>query len=336
MSGATLTHAEEAAVAAGANARSPRLAAVGQAGAVLVPLTVAVVVFSLANSAFLNWANLALILNTLAFVGIVAVGQTLLIGSGEFDLSVGAVAALSAYVAAMLVVRSGVPLPLGLLAGVAIGAAFGVFNGLVTTRLGVPSFIVTIGTLYIARGITDTLAHGVSVYPLPEALTDFAAIRVADVSVVVFILLALVLAAELTLRRTIFGRRLLATGGNADAARVIGVSTDRVKVQAFVLVGVLAAVAGLLQIASLGTGDPGVGNSWELTAIAAVVIGGTSLFGGQATVVGTLVGVLTLQVIANGIVSLGLETNWQTFAIGALMVVLVAIDVLRRKAFERR
>lgn len=315
---------------------SPRLQAARQGLAVLLPLVVAVIVFALLNSTFLRYGNLTLILNTLAFVGIVAVGQTLLISAGEFDLSVGAVAALSSYVAAALIVREGLPLPLGILIALLIGAAFGAFNGIVTTRLGVPSFIVTIGTLYIGRGLTETISHGVSIYPLPSALTDLGLQRVASISLAVFALILLVVAGELVLRRTAFGRRLLATGGNPEAARVIGVDVNRTKVQAFMLVGVLAAVAGLFQIASLGTGDPAVGTGWELTTVAAVVIGGTSLFGGAATVAGTLVGVVTLQVISNGIVSAGLETNWQTVAIGALMVVLVAIDVLRRKAFERR
>ena len=304
--------------------------------AVLVPLCVAVIAFGLANGAFLHYDNIALILNTLAFVGIVAVGQTLLIGAGEFDLSVGAVAALSSFVAAQLMVHHGWPLPLGLAVALAVGAVVGLFNGVVITRLGVPSFIVTIGTLYIGRGLTDYLSHGESIYPLPNAMTQFGAWHAAELSAAVFVLLALVVAGEFTLRRTVFGRRLLVTGGNPDAARVIGVDTARVKVHAFVLVGVLAALAGLLQSASLGVGDPAVGNGWELTSIAAVVIGGTSLFGGSATVAGTLVGVVTLQVIANGIVSLGLETNWQTFAIGALMVGLAAIDLLRRRAFGRR
>jgi ribose transport system permease protein len=313
-----------------------RLAGARQGAAVLLPLVVAVIAFGLANSTFLHYANLTLILNTLAFVGIVAIGQTTLIIAGEFDLSVGAVAALAGYTSAELTVRHGWPVAGGLAAGVGIGVAFGIINGAAVTRLRVPSFIVTIGTLYIARGLTDYLSHGESIYPLPASLTDFGSTTFFNgISVMVFVLGGVAVAGELALRRTVFGRRLFATGGNADAARVIGVDTRRVKVQAFVLCGVLAAVAGMLQSMSLGTGDPAVGNGWELTSIAAVVIGGTSLFGGAGTALGTLVGVVTLQVIANGVVSLGLETNWQTIAVGVLMIVLVALDALRRRAFRR-
>lgn len=313
-----------------------RTAGLQQGAAVVFPLIVAIVFFGAANDAFLGYENLVLILNTLAFVGIVAVGQTLLIACGEFDLSVGAVAALSGYVAADLTVNSGWPLVGGFAVALLIGVAFGLLNGLVTTRLGVPSFIVTIGTLYIGRGIVDFLAHGMTIFPLPEAWSEFGSTKLNRVSAIVFVLVALVLIGEFTLRRTLFGRKLLATGANPEAARTIGIDPRRVKLQAFVLMGVLAAVAGLLQAASLGTGDPAVGRSWELMSIAAVVIGGTSLFGGSATVIGTLVGIVTLQVISNGVVSLGLETNWQTVVIGLLMIVLVALDLLRRRALEGR
>lgn len=313
-----------------------RLAAAQQPLAVLFPLVVAIVFFGVANDAFLGYDNLVLILNTLAFVGIVAVGQTLLIACGEFDLSVGAVAALSGYVAADLIVNSGWPLLAGFAVALLIGVAFGLLNGLVTTRLGVPSFIVTIGTLYIGRGIVDYIAHGMTIFPLPDGWTGFGSTTFNRVSAVVIVLVVLVLLGELTLRRTLFGRKLLATGANPEAARTIGIDPRRVKLQAFVLMGALAAVAGLLQASSLGTGDPAVGRSWELISIAAVVIGGTSLFGGAATVLGTLVGVVTLQVISNGVVSLGLETNWQTVVIGLLMIVLVALDLLRRRALEGR
>jgi ribose transport system permease protein len=313
-----------------------RFAAAQQTLAVVFPLVAAVIAFGLANEAFLGYANLVLILNTLAFVGIVAVGQTLLITCGEFDLSVGAVAALAGYVSADLIVTRGWPIAGGIVVALMIGVAFGFLNGVVTTRLGVPSFIVTIGTLYIGRGIVDFLSHGVTIFPLPEALTEAGGTTFNRVSVMVIVLVVLVLLGEFTLRRTLFGRRLLATGANPEAARTIGIDPRRVKLQAFVLMGVLAAAAGVLQAMSLGTGDPAVGRSWELMSIAAVVIGGTSLFGGAGTVVGTFIGIVTLQVISNGVVSLGLETNWQTVVIGLLMIVLVSLDVLRRRALEGR
>ena len=301
----------------------------------LIPLAIAIAVFSTANGAFFAWDNFALICNTVAFVGIVAVGQTLLIISGEFDLSVGAVASLVGYVSASLMAHGGWPIPLALLAGLAIGCAVGAVNGTLVTRFGVSSFIVTIGMLYVVRGLGDFISKGVSVFPIPGGLASAGTWTVDAISWAFLVLLALVVLAELTLRRTVPGRSMLATGGNPETARIVGIDTRRVKLGAFVLVGALAAAAGMLQMITTGSGDPDAGIGWELTSVAAVVIGGTSLFGGSGSAVGTLIGVITLQVIANGIVSAGLETNWQTIAIGALMVLIVALDMLWRRGARR-
>ncbi|MDX6600683.1 MAG: ribose transport system permease protein [Gaiellales bacterium] len=305
--------------------------AVARPLAVILPLVVAVVAFGIANDRFLRYDNITVILNTLAFVGIVAVGQTILISAGEFDLSVGAVAALSSFAAADLAVKHHWPVILALLVALAIGALVGLFNGLVVTAVRVPSFIVTIGTLYIAQGLVTYLSNGETIFPLPSAMTGPGSHTVKSLAVPFFVLLVLVVLGELFLRRTVAGRRVLATGANDDAAKIIGIATGRVKIGVFVGVGVLAALAGLLQMMSLGAGDPSTGSGWELSSIAAVVIGGTSLFGGQATVVGTLVGLITLGVIQNGVVSVGFDTNWQTVAVGVLMIVLVVLDALRRK-----
>jgi ribose transport system permease protein len=299
--------------------------------AVVLPLIVAIVAFGIANGRFLRYDNITVILNTLAFVGIVAVGQTILISAGEFDLSVGAVAALSSYAAADLAVKHGWPVGFALLAALGIGALVGLFNGLIVTAMRVPSFIVTIGTLYIAQGLVTYMSNGETIFPLPSSMTTPGTESLRSLAVPFFVLLLLVLLGELFLRRTVAGRRVLATGANDDAARIIGIATGRVKVGVFMGVGVLAAIAGLLQTASLGAGDPATGSGWELSSIAAVVIGGTSLFGGQATVFGTLVGLVTLGVIQNGVVSVGFDTNWQTVAVGLLMIVLVALDALRRR-----
>jgi ribose transport system permease protein len=301
----------------------------------LIPLAIAIAVFGANSETFLRWDNFALILSTCAFVGIVAVGQTLLIISGEFDLSVGAVAALSGYVSARLMAHGGWPIPLGLLAGLGIGCVAGFANGLLVTKFGVSSFIATIGMLYIARGLGEYLSHGESVFPIPHELTSAGLETLSGVALGFFAFLVLVVLAELTLRRTVPGRAMLATGSNEETARVIGINTKRVKMAAFVCVGALAAVAGMLQMITLGSGDPSAGIGWELTSVAAVVIGGTSLFGGSGSAFGTLIGVVTLQVISNGIVAVGLETNLQTIATGALMVLIVALDMVWRRGVLR-
>lgn len=301
----------------------------------LIPLLIAIAVFSMTNSKFLTWDNFALIFSTVAFVGIVAVGQTLLVISGEFDLSVGAVAGLAGYVSASLMTDGAWPIPLALLAGIGIGCMVGFVNGTLVTRFGVSSFIVTIGMLYVVRGLCEFFSNGESIFPIPSGLTSAGLQTVEGISWAFLILVALVILAEFTLRRTVPGRAILATGGDAETARIVGINTHRVKLGAFIMVGLLAAVAGILQMITIGSGTPTAGAGWELTSVAAVVIGGTSLFGGSGSAVGTLIGVVTLQVIANGIVSAGLEANWQTIATGALMVAIVSLDMLRRGGLRR-
>lgn len=310
-----------------------------RSGAILLPLApliLTLLIFGALNPRFLGAPSLSLILNTLAFVGIVAIGQTLLIICGEFDLSVGAVAALTGYVTAALIVNAGVPIVIGLVLGLLLGLAAGWLNGWITTYLKVPSFIATFGMSSIAIGITGFLSRGESVFPIPEGLTEVGGWSLGRVSMIAILFLILVVLAELMLRRTRFGRHMMATGSNPETARILGIRTRRVKMITFTMVGGLAAVAGLLQMMALGAGNPAVGTSWPLVSIAAVAIGGTSLFGGSGSVVGTLIGVVTLQAIGDGIVSLGLDTNWQTFAIGVLMVVVVAVDILRRRRAASR
>lgn len=300
----------------------------------VVPFVLTILVFAVFNPALLSPGSLSLTLVTLSFVGIVAVGQTLLISTGEFDLSVGAVAALAGYSMAALTVQGGVPLVLAAGVGLGIGVVAGTVNAFVTTRLGVPSFIATIGMLSIARGIVGYLSSGESIYPLTEELDALGSWTVGGLTLASILFLLTVVVGAWFLRRTTMGRYFLATGCDARTAEILGINTVRVKFVAFILVGLLSATAGIVQVAALGSASPSIGMGWELLTIAAVVIGGTSLFGGSATVVGTMLGITTLQLIADGITSIGIETNWQTFVIGVLLVSVAAVDVLRRRRWS--
>lgn len=297
----------------------------------LAPLLLTIAVFGAWNPRLLSIGSVALIMNTLAFVGIVCIGQTILVVAGEFDLSVGAVAALAGYLAADVIVSQGLPFGLGIAAALLVGVTAGLLNGLITTVLKVPSFIATFGMLSICAGITGFYSRGESIFPIPPELKAIGKLSLGPFALITILFLILVVLSEVMLRRTRYGRHLLAVGSNPETAAILGIRAGRVKTIAFTLVGGLAGVAGLLQMLSLGAGNPSVGASWPLLSIAAVAIGGTSLFGGSGSVLGTLIGVVTLQTISNGIVSVGLDTNWQTFAIGVLMVSIVAIDILRRR-----
>ena len=307
------------------------LVAVGEVG-VAAALLLLVAFFYAIEPAFLSGRNLRAILNVVSFVGIIAIGQTLLLVAGEFDLSVGSVAGLSAVVAGKLMTAAALPVPLALLGGVGVGALLGLVNGLVVVRLGIPAFIQTLGMLFIGQGLIQVVTNGYPVYPLPPSVGLFGS---ADLAFglgwsFAFFLLAAVLA-DVLLKRTVLGRNLYATGGNREVARLVGIPTGAYKVGAFVAVGALSAVAGMFVMADLASATTSIGSGWELVVIAGVVVGGVSLFGGAGTVAGGVIGILLLRVVQSGLVIIGVSANWQQIAVGVIMVLAVGLDILRRR-----
>jgi len=264
-------------------------------------------------------------------VGIIAVGQTWLMISGGIDLSVGSVAGLCAIVSSWLMKALGWPVEAGLLVGLTVGLVAGLINGLLVVRLGLPAFIATLGTLYVARGLNYLLCQGYPIYPIPDALKNFGRAEPFGLSWAFVIFVLLVILGDLTLRRTVSGRKVYATGGNKEVARIAGINTAWVQISCYMLTGGLAALAGMLLMAQLNVGQPEIGVGWELDVIAAVVIGGTSLFGGAGTVTGTFLGLLIMQVVRSGLVVTGVNTHWQTVAVGVIMITAVWVDLLRRK-----
>lgn len=297
---------------------------------VLLPLLVLVGVFTAIKPAFLSQTDIDGILVGVSYVGIIAVGQTILMVSGEFDLSVGSTAGLSAVGAAWFMTH-GVPAVPGLIIGILIGMAVGALNAISVVRLGIPAFIATLGMLYIAEGATLMIGGGGTIFPLPAVIGTIGSTRVLHLSYSFLVLVVLVICGELLLRKTTFGRAAYATGGNPEVARIAGISVARVKTAAFMLTGALAGVAGIFIMASVASADSQIGNGYELTVIAGVVVGGVSLFGGIGSVIGAFLGVLLLQVVQSGLVVIGLSANWQTVAVGVIMIIAVGIDVLRRR-----
>ncbi len=308
-----------------------RAFAVSEAG-ILVSLLALIVVFYLLNDAFLSAANIRAMLGAMSFVTIIAVGQTLLLVGGEFDLSVGSVAGLCSIISAWLMTKGHVPVPLGILGGLAAGSAIGLINGLVVVRLGIPAFIATLGMLYAAQGFTLLITNGYPIYPLPKAVNDIGqASPVLGLGWSFIVMAVLVVVADVVLRRTTVGRNLYATGGNKEIARLVGINTNAYKIVAFMLTSTLAALAGMFVMGSLGSATTSIGAGWELLVIAGVVIGGVSLFGGVGTVLAGFVGMLLLQVVQSGLVAVSVSPNWQTVAIGVIMIVAVGLDLFRRK-----
>ena len=297
---------------------------------VLIPLVLIIAGFSLNEPDFLTPNNVSAILRSLAFVGIIAIGQTLIILVAEIDISVGSVAGLGAIIAAQLMTAAELFVPVAILLALLACALVGLVNGVLVNQARIPSFIATIGMLYIAKGVTYLICHGNPIYPLPSSIEKLSMQEPFGTSWPFVLFIVLILVGDQMLRRTVAGRKLYATGGNAEVAKLAGINTILVKTGAFVACSTLAGLAGILQMFQLNTGQPTIGLGWELMVIASTVVGGVSLLGGSGTILGTLIGVLILYSVQNGLNFLNVNTHWETVAIGMIMILAVLVDMLRR------
>jgi ribose transport system permease protein len=296
----------------------------------LVALGVVALLLGWRVPAFWSRENLLGIGVQSAVILILAIAQTLVIIAGGIDLSVGSVVALAGTVAALAMSRGMPPLPASLL-GLAAGAGVGGFNGAVVAGARMPSFIVTLGTLGMARGLALILTDGTNVSDLPAGFMTLGQGRLVGVPMPILCVLAVALVAHLLLARTRFGRYCYAMGSNQQAARLSGVAVQRWTVLVFVLSGLLSGLGGIIQTSRLGIGQPTTGEGFELDAVAAAVIGGASLAGGEGHIAGTMVGALLMAVLRNGGNLLNLPPFWQQFIIGAMIIVAVLYDHLRRR-----
>jgi len=314
--------------------------------AALAGLLILVLVFSLTSNAFFSVGNamtVSLQVSTIVYLGI---GATLVILTGGIDLSVGSVLALSGVVAGMLV-KNGMPVPPAMAIGVVVGALCGAINGLCVTRLRLPPFIATLGMMLVARGVALQLTDARAISGLGEAFGElgngalwriekideqgFPDIVFPGIPYPVLLMVVLAIAAGILLRRTTLGRHLHAVGSNGEAARLSGVNVGRVAMFAYVASGALAGLCGCVLMSRLVTAQPNEGVMYELDAIAAAVIGGTSLLGGVGTISGTLIGAFVIGILRNGLNMNGVSSFTQQIIIGLVILVTVWIDQLRNR-----
>lgn len=292
-------------------------------------LAALVAAFALTTERFLTAATLRTIANQVPELVIVAVGLTFVLLVGGIDLSVGSVMALSSAALGLGLTRLGLDLGFAALLALAVGLLCGSLNGILAVRLAVPSFIVTLGTLEMTRGLTYLATRSQTVY-VGETVERLAAPAFLGLSAPFLAAVALVAAAQFTLTRTVFGRYATAIGTNEEAVRLAGIDPAPVKVAVFALGGLLASVAGIVYTARLGAADPNAGVGFELQAIAAVVVGGTSLLGGRASAVGSFLGVLIIAVLGSGLAQAGAQEPTKRLVTGAVIVAAVVADRLRR------
>jgi fructose transport system permease protein len=298
-------------------------------------LVLACIVFSFLSNRFLKLENLSLVAQQVSIVGALAVGQTLVVLTAGIDLSIGAVCVLASLVMSKLVFNNHAPAVLALLVGLVVAVIAATINGLLVTRIKLPPFIVTLGTLGIFTAVTLIYAKGQTIALKPNSFVLWTGnshkVGGATITNGVLLMIVLYIAVAFALRFTAWGRHLYATGDDAEASRLAGIRTDRVILSAYMVAGVAIAVAAWILCGRVGGGDPNSGGNLNLESITAVVIGGTSLFGGRGLLVGSLIGALITGVFENGLALAGYDPNYQVMAIGVLVIVAVSVDQWIRK-----
>lgn len=297
-------------------------------------LIAACLFFATQSDRFLTSENLALVLQQAAVVGVIAIGQTLVILTAGIDLSCGMVMALGGIVMSKFAVDLGLAAPMAIAAGIAVPALFGVANGLLVTTVKLPPFIVTLGTMNIAFAVTQLYSHSQTVTNLPPLITalgDTFSLAGTNVAWGTLLMLALYGLTWFVLTETAAGRHVYAVGNNPEAARLVGIPTRKVLLGVYALAGVFYGFAALLAVGRTGVGDPNAGQTENLDAITAVVLGGASLFGGRGIVVGSLIGTLVVGVFRNGLTLMGVSSIYQVLVTGMLVILAVTADQLSRQ-----
>jgi fructose transport system permease protein len=300
----------------------------------LIALLLVCAFFTTQSDRFLSGANFSLIFQQVMVLGVLAIGQTIVILTAGIDLSCGTVMAFGSIVMTKLAVDSGVPPVLAILLGLLACAAFGAVNGGLVTRLGLPPFIVTLGTFYIAFALTHIYSNEETISNLPGVMTALGnTFKIGGTAFTYGTLVALGMfgIAWFILTQTTWGRRVYAIGDNPEATRLMGINVRRQLLMIYIVAGVIYGIAALLLISRTSVGDPNAGQTDNLDAITAVVLGGTSLFGGRGTVIGTLIGALIVGVLRNGLVLMGVESIYQVLITGILVILAVSVDQIARR-----
>ena len=297
---------------------------------VLIVFLAIVVYLSLSTASFLSTANLMAILVATSLIAIVACGQTYVIITGGIDLSSGSVVALSGIAAAM-VLQLHAPVPLAVATGVLVGAGCGLFNGMAVTLLGMNPFIVTLASMAMARGLAFILPNGATLFGFDDAFDAIGGGLVGFFPIAGIISLVALGIGAFVLGKTVFGSEVYSVGGNREAAVMTGIPVRRTLLAVYVISGALAGLGGIILVGRLDSAQPIAANGLELNAIAAVVIGGASLFGGRGSMLGTILGVLLIGVINNGLTLHNVEPFWVQFIQGAVIFLAVLFDSLNNK-----
>jgi ribose transport system permease protein len=313
-----------------------RLSDVISQAAALAALIVIVIILSILSPHFLTYVNLSEVVVEAAVTAIIAVGMTLIIVTAGIDLSVGSLAALAGVLAAQFMVDLHLPWPLAAVMGVVVGGVAGLVNGVLVSWVKLAPFIATLGMMGVARGLTFVLTGAVAVYGLPEGFNVLGQGYAGPIPVPAICLVGVIVIFAIIFNRTKLGRYAYAIGSNEEASRLMGIPVRRYLMLVYILGGLLAGLGGIIATSRVSSGQPNFGIGLELDAIAAAVIGGASLFGGQGTVSGAIIGSFLIQLIRNGSVLLNVDIYIQEVIIGIVVWIAVAWDYFRRRRITER
>jgi len=304
-----------------------------ESGVLLATIAFVIVVVCI-NPVFISKNNILNVLRSSGYTLITALGMTLVFISGGLDISVGSTLAVGSTVSAMAA-QGGLPVAVAVLFGCLAGLAIGMFNGFTIVRLKIPPLIVTLGTQYAGRGVVYILTKGVAIYPLPKSFQAIEQTSVMSIPMIVVIGFILAVIAHVMLSKTTFGRSVYAVGGNIEAARLSGIRIKGTSIAAYAITGVCAAFTGVMMAARLGSGQASSGEGFEMTVIAAVIIGGTSAAGGTGTILGTAIGAVFMNVLENSMTLMKISVYWQKVVIGLILILAVILDTSKRERAMR-
>ncbi len=303
---------------------------------ILAALTIICIILTFLSPVFLTVNNILNVLRQVSTNADIALGMTLVILTGGIDLSVGAVVAIAGTMAAGFIALNGLPAWVAIALGLLIGMMIGFFNGLVITKTGIPQFLVTMAVLTMTRGLVYVYTGGLPIRTLDPIFNKVGSGYLGAVPLPVIYTVILYIGAMILLYRTKLGRHIYAVGGNREAARFSGINIAKVEIAVYTIIGFLSAVTGIVLCGRMYSGQPTIGNGFEFDAIAAVVLGGTSFTGGVGTIGGTIIGVLVIGVLNNGLNILGVSSFWQLIVKGAVILLAVYIDSLKKHSGKNK
>ena len=301
---------------------------------IIIPTIVFGIIVYCINPVFLSSINIGNILRSTGFTLISAFGMTLVLISGGIDLSVGSVLGLGGMIVGICMVNFGLPIWLSILITLVVGLIVGAVNGWTIIKFKIPPMIMTLGMMYMARGIVYTRTKGLPIYPMPDKFQEIEQVNFLGLPKIVPICIFLCIIFYILLNSTTFGRSVYAVGGNIETAKLSGINTNKVILLVYMINGMMATLTGIMMTSRLGSAQPSAGTGNEMNVIAACIIGGTSTFGGRGTILGTAIGALFMSMLSNSMTLLKIDVYYQNLAIGAVLVIAVILDQYKRSLAE--